>query len=307
MDSVNKEIKALFLDIIDNDYSPEDLKKLAKSLGKDKEGIIFDMLKNSDTPLPPEIRHFAHYMRHHNDYQMMHDMYDYQKQQGGDVGSFFGELVSGFLGLFNEDGEDDLRGLEEVSTLEEDGYQRVFDNLADNGRYDTICKMSFFNDEKKKINYDRLSNKIVSRLQEGFDDERKFDTDSRFAKFLEDPNVNFDINEDVPSGKILYDLVLKGNYDVASVLIRNKKIDVNFQDENGNNAVLLAIDRRDDPEAAKFCRNLLKRDDLDRTLQNKQGLKVEDAINVFEGKKKENEKQENAENKERADEEEMDM
>ena len=294
-DSVNNEIKALFLDIIDNDYSQEDLKNLAETLGKDKEGIIFDMLKQSDNPLPPEIKDFARYMKRHNDYALMHEMYDYNKAHNGNEESFFSQLISGFLGLFKDE-ENDLKGLEELANLKEDGYQTVMDNLADANEFDIIAKTSFFNDENKKKNYDRLSNDIVNRLAKGFDEENKFDSKSQFSKFLNDPHINLNINKEKPTGKILLDLVKHGNYDVADELVKNKSVDINYQDEDGNDAILIAIDERENPEAANFCRNLLQRDDLNRTLKNKQGLEVKEAIDIFEGKKEE--ENESADNKE---------
>lgn len=279
MDSVNKEIKALFLDIIDNNYSPEDLKKLAQTLGEDKEGIIFDMLKKSNTPLPPEIRHFARYMRRHGEYKMMHEMYDHQKQFNNDTGPFFLDLILGFLGLDEKD--DDIKGLNELAKLEEGGRQKVFNGLADNERFETMESIAGGDDT---LDYSEVSKVIVRRIQKGFDEQHTFDKNSKFAQLLQNPKIDFDIDEYSPSGKLLFDVVTRGEYELADELIKNKTINVNYQDENGNSVALIAIDRREDPKAAEFCDLLLQREDLDRSLKNKEGLEVEKAINVFKGK-----------------------
>ncbi len=297
-DSVNEEIKSLFLNIVDNNYTPQDYAAMVKSLGKDKEGIIFDMLKQADQPLPPEIKEFVHHIRRHQRYEMLRDMYAYQNkfnEDGKKDLTFIDKIIEGFFGKnevndyrinyndnnqMNKEDYDDIEGMEQAALLDEDAPQEVFNYLATTRRFDTVEHLSFFNSKEKPINFDTMSKVAVDFLSGNLTD-KKFDENGGFAKILRDPRLNLDVDKEMPSGKLLLKLVNDGNYDFAKELIKNKAVDVNYQDEAGNCVILNAIGQRENPQAVEFCKLLMEREDFDKTLKNKDGLSVEEAVNVL--------------------------
>lgn len=62
-------------------------------------------------------------------------------------------------------------------------------------------------------------------------------------------------------------LIINGVYELVDKLIKNKKIDINLQDEEGNNIVMALLKRKE----YKRVLNYIKRSDLDINHQNKRG------------------------------------